>query len=76
MYLVYRCSLSSSANSESPDEHDDIKENAIHISKDTPPSSTPSTNKHSADTRQSGLFLYVDLHGHASKKGKLSNLMA
>lgn len=69
-YAIFRCSLSSSSNSDSPDEIDEIKENAIDISKDTTPLSAIATNKKSPDTHQSGLFLYVDLHGHASKKGK------
>ncbi|XP_054266255.1 cytosolic carboxypeptidase-like protein 5 [Macrosteles quadrilineatus] len=58
-----------SSNSESIDEHDDVKENSAIMSKLSPISSPGGPSKEGSEHFQSGLFLYVDFHGHASKKG-------
>lgn len=67
---MFRSSVSS--NSESIDEHDDVKENSAIISKLSPISSPGGPSKEGSEHFQSGLFLYVDFHGHASKKGRRS----
>lgn len=71
MELTSRSSIASSSNSESTDESEDVKENSVSIGKVTPPPPPVGTSKENmSEPFQPGLFLYVDLHGHASKKGR------
>lgn len=75
-----RCSNTlgtSSGSSSSPmEENDDVKENDLSSSTQSDPSNETvpvvpslSVDKVITDPAHSGLFLYLDFHGHASKKG-------
>lgn len=64
-----RSSITSSSNSESTDESEVTKGSSADCQKAPPSFSSVGTSKDASESFQSGLFLYVDLHGHASKKG-------
>lgn len=64
-----RSSITSTSNSESTDESEVTKGSSADCQKAPPSFSSVGTSKDASESFQSGLFLYVDLHGHASKKG-------
>lgn len=66
---VSRSSITSSSNSESTDESEVTKASSVNCQKASPSFSPVGTSKDASESFHSGLFLYVDLHGHASKKG-------
>lgn len=74
-----RSSTTSSSNSESTDESEVSKGSSANCQKAPPSFSPVGTSKDASESFQSGLFLYIDLHGHASKKGnqkKIKNILS